>query len=79
VAEAGIRSLRDHLSHYLARVREGEELTITDRGKAIAKIVPVSQRGRSTAWSARGSSSRHLRPRVGGRRNASAPANRSAT
>lgn len=43
MAATGIRALRDHLSHYLDRVRAGEELTITDRGTAIARIVPVSQ------------------------------------
>lgn len=43
VAEAGIRELRDHLSKYLDRVRRGEELTVTDRGTAIARVVPVEQ------------------------------------
>lgn len=43
MAEAGIRELRDHLSKYLERVRGGEELTITDRGTAIARIVPIEQ------------------------------------
>ena len=41
MAEAGIRDLRDHLSRYLERVRSGEELTVTDRGKPIARLVPV--------------------------------------
>jgi prevent-host-death family protein len=41
VAEAGIRDLRDHLSRYLERVRSGEELTVTDRGQPIARLVPV--------------------------------------
>jgi prevent-host-death family protein len=41
VAEAGIRDLRDHLSRYLERVRAGEELTVTDRGRPIARLVPV--------------------------------------
>ena len=43
MAEAGIRELRDHLSKYLDRVRRGEELTVTDRGRAIARVVPVAQ------------------------------------
>lgn len=43
MAEAGIRELRDHLSKYLDRVRGGEELTVTDRGTAVARIVPVEQ------------------------------------
>lgn len=43
MAEAGIRELRDHLSKYLERVRGGEELTITDRGTAVARLVPIEQ------------------------------------
>lgn len=41
MAEVGIRDLRDHLSRLLARVRFGEELTATDRGPPIARLVPV--------------------------------------
>lgn len=41
MAEAGIRDLRDHLSRHLARVRAGEDLLITDRGRPIARLVPV--------------------------------------
>ena len=43
MAEAGIRELRNHLSQYLDRVRTGEELVVTDRGTAIARILPVDQ------------------------------------
>lgn len=43
MAEAGIRELRNHLSQYLGRVRTGEELVITDRGTAIARILPMDQ------------------------------------
>lgn len=39
----GIRELRDGLSRYLASVRDGEEITVTDHGKAVAKIVPINQ------------------------------------
>ncbi len=37
----GIRELKAHLSEYLARVREGEALIITDRGKPVARIEPL--------------------------------------
>ena len=37
----GIRELKQHLSRYLARVREGEEIVITDRGTPVARIAPV--------------------------------------
>jgi prevent-host-death family protein len=39
--EAGIRELRDHLSRYLGVVREGNEVTVTDHGKAVARLVPL--------------------------------------
>jgi len=41
MAEVGVRELRDHLSRYLEHVQSGEELVITDRGRAIARVVPV--------------------------------------
>ncbi len=41
MVEAGIRDLRDHLSRHLERVRSGEELLVTDRGRPIARLVPV--------------------------------------
>lgn len=39
----GIRDLRDGLSRHLAAVRAGSTLTVTDHGRAIARIVPVDQ------------------------------------
>jgi prevent-host-death family protein len=41
--EAGVRELRDHLSRYLELVREGEEITVTDHGTAIARLVPLGR------------------------------------
>jgi prevent-host-death family protein len=41
--EAGVRELRDHLSRYLDVVREGHEVTVTDHGRAIARLVPLDQ------------------------------------
>lgn len=41
--EAGVRELRDHLSRYLELVRDGTEVTVTDHGKAIARLVPLSR------------------------------------
>ncbi|MEE3851728.1 type II toxin-antitoxin system prevent-host-death family antitoxin [Gordonia sp. LSe1-13] len=43
----GLRELRRHASRYLARVEAGEELTVTNRGRAVARIVPVSEAERS--------------------------------
>ena len=40
--EAGVRELRDHLSRYLNEVRDGNEVTVTDHGKAVARLVLAS-------------------------------------
>ena len=37
---AGIRELKNRLSHYLRLVKEGEEVLITDRGVVIASLGP---------------------------------------
>ena len=33
--------MRDNLSRYLDRVRGGEEMVVTDRGRAIARVLPI--------------------------------------
>src|SRR5207302_10252926 len=38
--EAGIREARQNLSALIAEVRKGHEITITDRGKSVARLVP---------------------------------------
>jgi len=38
----GIRELRQHASRYLARVAGGETVEVTDRGRPVALLVPVS-------------------------------------
>ena len=42
--DVGIRELRNNLSDYLTRVRDGQEVVITDHGKAVARLTPI--RGR---------------------------------
>ncbi len=39
--EVGVRELRNNLSRYLDRVRGGDEVVVTDRGRAIARVVPI--------------------------------------
>lgn len=41
--EVGVRELRDHLSRYLDVVRDGQEVTVTDHGKAVARLVPLDR------------------------------------
>ncbi len=38
---AGIAELKAHLSEHLAAVRAGDELLVTDRGRPVAKLVPL--------------------------------------
>lgn len=38
----GVRELRQHASRYLERVAGGESLEVTDRGRPVAHLVPVS-------------------------------------
>lgn len=40
-SQVGIRELRQQASQLLKRVRDGEPITVTDRGQPIARIVPV--------------------------------------
>ena len=37
----GIRELRADLSRWVQRVRSGENVVVTDRGKPVARLVPV--------------------------------------
>lgn len=39
--EVGIRELRDNLSRSISSVREGDEVIVTDHGKAVAMIIPL--------------------------------------
>lgn len=39
----GIRDLRNHLSAYLHRVKAGESVVVTNRGKPVARIVPLKE------------------------------------
>lgn len=36
--EVGVRDLKNNLSRYLDRVREGEVVIVTDRGKPVARL-----------------------------------------
>jgi len=39
----GIRELKNKLSQYLKMVKEGEKLTVTERGEVIAYITPAEK------------------------------------
>jgi prevent-host-death family protein len=42
----GIRELRQHASSVLREVAAGESVEVTDRGRAVARIVPVYEGSR---------------------------------
>lgn len=42
----GVRELRQNASRYLARVRAGEVVGVTQRGRLVARLVPAT----SDAW-----------------------------
>lgn len=44
---AGIKELKTRLSSYIDRVRHGEEVVITEHGKEVALIIPISKERRA--------------------------------
>lgn len=40
--KAGVAELKAGLSHYLEQVKAGHEVLVTDRGRPVAKIVPIA-------------------------------------
>ena len=45
--EVGAFEAKTHLSSLLEKVSQGEEVVITKHGKAVARLVPAEQAGRS--------------------------------
>ncbi|HLW78140.1 MAG TPA: type II toxin-antitoxin system prevent-host-death family antitoxin [Terriglobia bacterium] len=43
MVEVGIKTLKDHLSEYLRRARQGERIVVTDRGAPIVVLAPVEE------------------------------------
>jgi prevent-host-death family protein len=41
VESTGVADLKARLSEYLSRVKAGEEVLVTDRGRPVARLVPV--------------------------------------
>jgi prevent-host-death family protein len=41
MSAVGVRELKDRLSSYLRRVRRGETILVTDRGRPVARIIPA--------------------------------------
>lgn len=45
MAQAGVAELKANLSAYLKRVKAGEEIVVTERGKVIARLIPFMANG----------------------------------
>lgn len=43
-ARVGVRELRQNLSVYLRRVKDGETLAVTERGETVAELAPVRKK-----------------------------------
>ena len=43
MSEVGIRALKQKASEVVARAKAGESITITDRGKPVARLVPIDR------------------------------------
>ncbi len=41
MSQVGVRKLKEQLSGYLKRVQGGEAIVVTERGRSVARIVPV--------------------------------------
>ena len=42
MASVGVRELRNNLSRYLRRLRDGESVVITDHGKPVGELMPAA-------------------------------------
>jgi prevent-host-death family protein len=40
--DVGIRELKNRLSEYVSRVEAGDEITVTDRGRPVARLLPLA-------------------------------------
>jgi prevent-host-death family protein len=41
--KVGVRELRQNLSKYLDRVKDGEALVVTERGRQVARLIPAGR------------------------------------
>lgn len=62
--DVGVRELRNHLSRYLAQVADGQEILVTDRGKAVARVVSVDRLSKMDQLIAEGVITPPSRPRT---------------
>ena len=59
----GVKELRSNLRRYLETAQRGEEVTVTERGRPVARIVPASGRSRYEELVANGTITPAQRPK----------------
>jgi len=45
VTRIGVRELNQHTSKYIAMVKDGETVEVTERGRLVARLVPAARTG----------------------------------
>jgi len=63
-AEVGVRELHDHLSRYIQHVAAGAEVTVTMRGRPVARLAPIGREDPLADLRARGLLQEPRAPRV---------------
>lgn len=53
MASVGIKELKNRLTYYLRRTKQGEDLIVTERGKPIALIQPIDSVGETATIEAK--------------------------
>ena len=53
MSAVGIKELKNRLTQYLRRIKQGEEVIVTERGKPIALIQPIQSAERPASLEAR--------------------------
>ncbi len=43
IKSVGVRELKTHLSKYLRKVKNGNEVVVSERGKVVARIIPADK------------------------------------
>ncbi len=53
MSAVGIKELKNRLTHYLQRTKQGEEVIVTERGKPIALLQPIKTADQAVSIEAR--------------------------
>ena len=53
MSAVGIKELKNRLTHYLQRTKQGEEVIVTERGKPIALLQPIQTAEKAASIEAR--------------------------